>query len=243
MPWIWVCRLEQGQTGFIDLESNYDDNPAVNRGKEILEEYTKKIVAVRRDKTIPAQGDTEKGIRSKADLRNELESEATEKLHQLAQESGLKSGKWLFFLPLNYIDTMFATLARDLVTGDLSKTPAFLTKVSTSPVIAGPKSPHLISLYLPDIYDRVVATEVLRAACKSTGFRPNSAKTDFYSLIGLYRNHPSGIKSTIWSPYDLVPDTELKELTEPYWRSVNARTQKGSGWANSRKGWKAAHKD
>ncbi|KEP47377.1 hypothetical protein V565_157610 [Rhizoctonia solani 123E] len=43
------------------------------------------------------------------------------------------------------------------------------------------------------------------------------AKTDFYTLIGLYSQHASGIKSTIWNPTDLVPDAELKALTDAYW--------------------------
>lgn len=68
----------------------------------------------------------------------------------------------------------------------------------------------------------------MRTVCKSTGVRPNSAKADIYTVIGLDSKHPSGIKSTvsvvdflisthsyrsldqIWNPHDLIPDAELK---------------------------------
>ncbi|CAE6418138.1 unnamed protein product, partial [Rhizoctonia solani] len=117
-------------------------------------------------------------------------------------------------------------MARDLVTGALSKTPAFCLKVATTPADVLPNHRYLICLYLPDLYDKAIVTEVLRTVCQSTGIRPNSAKTDLYTILGLDSKHASGIKST--NPTDLVPDAELKALTDAYWSEATKKTTGGS---------------
>ena len=55
---------------------------------------------------------------------------------------------------------MFARLARDLVNGALSHTSAFSAKVATTPADVEPNHRYLISLYLPDLYDKAAVTEV-----------------------------------------------------------------------------------
>lgn len=54
----------------------------------------------------------------------------------------------------------FARLSRELVTGALSKTPAFCAKVATTPSDVGLNHRYLICLYLPDLYDKASVTEV-----------------------------------------------------------------------------------
>ncbi|KAF8608230.1 hypothetical protein BDV93DRAFT_486827 [Ceratobasidium sp. AG-I] len=234
-PWIWVRRVEHEPLDAAkESDEDYHGDPAVERAKNILDEYTEKIVAIQKDDSIPVRANKKKGLRSKKEVREEVMAEATEKLKETSQESKLTCGKWLFFAQPEHIDSLFARLARDLVDGALSHTPAFLAKVATTPADVGPNHRYLVCLYLPDLYDKAAATEVLRAVCKSIGVRPNSAKADIYTLIGLDSKHPSGIKSTIWNPHDLIPDAELKALTEAYWADASKKaTTKGAEPASS----------
>ncbi|CUA66992.1 hypothetical protein RSOLAG22IIIB_02903 [Rhizoctonia solani] len=219
-PWIWVRRLEREPLDSVNSADSKDggsDGSVVENAHKLLETYTQKIASIQKDDSIPVRANKKKGLRSKKEVREEVAAEATEKFKQLSQDNKITCGKLLFFVQAEQIDGAFSRMALDLVTGTLSKTPAFCLKVATTPADVLPNHRYLICLYLPDVYDKVIVTEVLRAVCQSTGVRPNSAKTDLYTLIGLDSKHPSGIKSTIWNPTDLVPDAELKALTDAYW--------------------------
>ncbi|CAE6475728.1 unnamed protein product [Rhizoctonia solani] len=239
-PWIWVQRLEHEPLDSVNSADSKDsgpDNPVIESAHKLLESYTGKIASIQKDESIPVRANKKKGLRSKKEVREEVAAEATEKFKQLSQESKLTCGKLLLlFVYISFptcsrrsvgfssykpsklmVYRTFSRMARDLVAGALSNTPAFCLKVATTPADVLPNHRYLICLYLPDLYDKAVVTEVLRTVCQSTGVRPNSAKTDLYTIIGLDSKHPSGIKSTIWNPTDLVPDAELKALTDAYW--------------------------
>lgn len=227
-PWIWVRRLEHEPLDSVNTESadskdKETDGSVIKNAHKLLESYTEKIASIQKDESIPVRANKKKGMRSKKEVREEVATEATEKFKQLSQESKLTCGKLLFFIQADQINGAFSRMARDLVTGALSKTPAFCLKVATTPADVLPNHRYLICLYLPDLYDKAAVTEVLRTACQSTGVRPNSAKTDLYTLIGLDSKHLSGIKSTIWNPTDLVPDNELKALTDAYWSEASKK--------------------
>ncbi|KAF8740477.1 hypothetical protein RHS02_04581, partial [Rhizoctonia solani] len=249
-PWIWVRRLEHEPLDSVnrsDIDGTRSDTSIIERGQKLLEDYTGRIENIQKDESIPVRANKKKGLRSKKEIREETATEATEKFKHLCQESGLTSGKLLavfvclffvciltllfrlFFVQAEHIDGAFSRMARDLITGALSKTPAFCLKVATTPGDVLPNHRYLICLYLPDLYDRAAAAEVLRTVCQSTGIRPNSAKTDLYTMIGLDSKHPSGIKSTIWNPTDLIPDIELKVtvLIETYWNEANKKAATG----------------
>ncbi|KAJ1306015.1 hypothetical protein OPQ81_010729 [Rhizoctonia solani] len=222
-PWVWVRRLEHEPLDSVnptDPKDSGSDGSVIENAHKILEEYTGKIAAIQKDESIPVRANKKKGLRSKKEVREEVAAEATETFKRLSRESKLTCGKWLFFVQAEQVDGVFSRMAHDLVTGALSKTPAFCLKVATTPTDVLPNHRYLICLYLPDLYEKAAVTEVLRTVCQSTGVRPNSAKTDLYTIIGLDSKHPSGIKSTIWNPTDLVPDVELKSLTDAYWSEV-----------------------
>ncbi|CAE6472074.1 unnamed protein product [Rhizoctonia solani] len=222
-PWIWVRRLEHEPLDSVksaDSKDNGSNNSAIENAHKLLEEYTEKISGIQKDASIPVRANKKKGLKSKKEVREEVAAEATEKFKQLSQTSKLT----LFFVQAEHIDGAFSRMARDLVTGTLSKTPAFCLKVATTPADVLPNHRYLICLYLPDLYDKAIVTEVLRTVCQSTGIRPNSAKTDLYTILGLDSKHASGIKSTIWNPTDLVPEVELKALTDAYWSEAAKKT-------------------
>ncbi|CAE6473109.1 unnamed protein product [Rhizoctonia solani] len=236
-PWIWVRRLEHeplDSANSTDSKDNGSKGSVIESAHKILEDYTEKIASIQKDESIPVRANKKKGLRSKKEVREEVTTEATEKFKQLSQENKLTCGKLLFFVQTEHVDGAFSRMAHDLVTGALSNTPAFCLKVATTPVDVSPNHRYLICLYLPDLYDKAAVTEVLRTVCQSTGIRPNSAKTDLYTIIGLDSKHPSGIKSTIWNPTDLVPDAELKALTDAYWDEVSKKVDTGKSESTSK---------
>ncbi|KAG9124633.1 hypothetical protein FRC07_010859 [Ceratobasidium sp. 392] len=226
LQWIWVRRVEHEPLDETDPKEQSQEGSKFEQAKQLLEEYTKKIVAVQKDDSIPVRSNKKKGLRSKKEVREEIMAEAAGEFKRISQESKLTCGKWLFFATPDHIDALFARLTHDLVNGALSKTPAFCVKVATTPSTIEPNHRYLICLYLPDLYDKDAATEVLRTVCQSVGVRANSAKADLYTLIGLDSKHPSGMKSTIWNPADLIPETELKALLDAYWEEAKKKAAK-----------------
>ncbi|CEL52605.1 hypothetical protein RSOLAG1IB_05810 [Rhizoctonia solani AG-1 IB] len=238
-PWIWVRRLEHEPLDSVsppdvDSEDKHSNATVIERAQKLLEDYTEKIASIQKDESIPIRANKKKGLRSKKEVREEIAAEATKKLKEISQESKLTCGKLLFFSQAEHIDGAFSRMARELTNGALSKTSAFCLKVATTPMDVLPNHRYLICLYLPDIYDKVAVAEVLRTVCQSTGIRPNSAKTDLYTVIGLDSKHPSGIKSTVWNPTDLIPDAELKALTEAYWNEANKKVVSTDAEATSK---------
>ncbi|KZP00491.1 hypothetical protein CALVIDRAFT_277603 [Calocera viscosa TUFC12733] len=206
-PWIWVERV-----------------PAVNQqwyrsivgaGILILKAATNKVVEIQRDRNIPWHSNGDVNVRGKRDLQTEVRTQALADLEQLCREKGTTCGKWLFFVHRQSIDRVWATIAKSLVEGELAETVACEAKVST--VRQDDTGPHhLICLYLPNIYDKEAATEVLEVLIRKLGVTPVNAKPDIYTHIGLYTKHPSGIRPTIWQAKDLLSEDALKELHEEY---------------------------
>ncbi|KAG9095645.1 hypothetical protein FS749_010033 [Ceratobasidium sp. UAMH 11750] len=225
-PWIWVRRVEHEPLDETDPDGETDEDSKLEQAKKLLDQYTEKIVAVQKDDSIPIRSNKKKGLRSKKEVREEIMVEAAKEFKRISEENKLTCGKWLFFATPDHIDALFARLAHDLMTGALSKTSAYCAKVATTPSTVEPNHRYLICLYLPNLYDKDAVTEVLRTVCRSTGVRPNSAKTDLYTMIGLDSKHPSGMKSTIWNPTDLVPEAELKALLDAYWEDAKKNAAK-----------------
>ncbi|ELU41987.1 hypothetical protein AG1IA_03985 [Rhizoctonia solani AG-1 IA] len=246
-PWIWVRRLEHEPLDSVnstDIDSTRSDTSIIERGQKLCRCFSSNAlsntevaqwrITQERSRTfkyyhesIPVRANKKKGLRSKKEIREEVCDCNRSNGEVQATVPGERTDIWETVGAYS----AFSRIARDLITGALSKTPAFCLKVATTPGDVLPNHRYLICLYLPDLYDRAAATElfiqVLRTVCQSTGIRPNSAKTDLYTMIGLDSKHPSGIKSTIWNPTDLIPDIELKVLIETYWNEANEKAATG----------------
>ncbi|QRW25317.1 hypothetical protein RhiXN_07266 [Rhizoctonia solani] len=120
-PWIWVRRLEHEPLDSVnstDIDSTRSDTSIIERGQKLLE------ITQERSRTFKYYRRFNREERTKKQEGNseETATEATEKFKQLCQESGLTSGKLLFFVQAEHIDGAFSRIARDLITGALSKT-------------------------------------------------------------------------------------------------------------------------
>ncbi|KZT51985.1 hypothetical protein CALCODRAFT_459752 [Calocera cornea HHB12733] len=213
-PWIWV-RRDGGGPAKVDLDEG------VQEGATILEEATDKVAAINNDDNIPTRSNKKTGARSKKELREEVQAKVTADLKKLSQEKGMTTGKWLFFAQPESIDGMWTRIAKSLVEGDLARTPAWLAKVSTSKA-TDERAQHLICLYLPDLYDKAAATEVLKVLVGKVGLTPGSAKTDLYTHLGLDSKHPSGIRSTVWQIKELLSEDEIKKLKDDHTAAQSA---------------------
>lgn len=212
-PWLWVQKA--------DNVEKVDRTAAIEEANEILKETTEKVENIKNDDSIPTRANKKKGIKSKKELREEAQQEATEKLKDVSERHGFVSGKWLIFAPADKVDLIWSTVATSLIEGPLSKTSATLTKVATSPKNEQPNHQHLLCLYLPNVYDKDSVTEVMKILLRNHGLNLSGVKSNLYTEMGLDSKHPSGIQSTVWRNNSLMKDTEIKELKDAFYAELS----------------------
>ncbi|KAI0079298.1 hypothetical protein K474DRAFT_1592248 [Panus rudis PR-1116 ss-1] len=214
-PWIWVKKSDPER-------EDEDVQSAVAEAKQLLKETTEKVENIKNDDSIPTRANKKKGIKSKKELREEAQHEATEKLKEISISNGYVSGKWLIFAPADRVDAVWSSVALSLVEGPLASTKAYLAKVATSPKNDTPNYQHVICIYLPDVYDKDSVLEVMKVLLRNHGLNLSAVKSNLYTDIGLDSKHPSGIQSTVWRNNALMKDTEMKELKDAYFAEINA---------------------
>ncbi|PCH35631.1 hypothetical protein WOLCODRAFT_80886 [Wolfiporia cocos MD-104 SS10] len=208
-PWLWVRKSDP---------SKEDGNvaSAEEEASQLLKEVTAKVTEIQDDDSIPIRSNKKKGTKSKKELREAVQNEATEKLKEIAIRHGDVSGKWLIFAPPNKVDHVWATIANSLISGPLSSTSAHLAKVATCPQNETPNYSHVLCLYIPDVYNQQDVTEVIALSSHSCvllrrhGMNLMGVKSNLYTRIGLDSKHPSGIQSTVWKNTALMPDADIK---------------------------------
>ncbi|PPR02133.1 LOW QUALITY PROTEIN: hypothetical protein CVT26_008824 [Gymnopilus dilepis] len=194
-PWIWVrgSEPEKKDTG---------EEEAIKEATKLLQEVTEKVENIKNDDSIPVRSNKKTGAKSKKELREQVQNEATEKLKEISIRHGYVSGKWLIFAPAEKVDQIWSSIASaltslgghddlsprplaSLVSGPLHETPAYLAKVSTSTEEEKSNAQHLICVYLPDVYDKAAVTEVMRVLLRRHGATLSGVKSDLYTLIGM----------------------------------------------------------
>jgi len=190
---------------------------------------------IKNDDSIPVRANKKKGLKSKKELREEVQAEASEKLKDISVRYGWISGKWLIFTPPDKVDLIWSSLTTSLVEGPLAPTCAYLAKVSTCPREETPNYQHVMCLYMPDVYNRDQVTEVMKVLLRHHGMNLMGVKSNLYTDIGLDSKHPSGIQSTVWKNSALMKDTEIKALKDEYYAEVNAARATNAGKAATEK--------
>ncbi|KAL1668965.1 hypothetical protein GGF50DRAFT_45177 [Schizophyllum commune] len=212
-PWIWV-------TGNKDHAIPEGQTDAIEEASEILKETTEKVESIKNDASIPVRSNKKTGARSKKEVREEVQAEATKKLKEVSQKHSYVTGKWLIFAPADKVDLIWSGIARSLVTGPLASTAAFTAKVSTSPEHDQPNYQHVMCIYVPDVYDKDAMAEIMRILLRNHGVSLSGVKSDLYTYIGIDSKHPSGIPSTIWKNSAVIPDAEAKELKDAFYKEL-----------------------
>ncbi|KAI0629039.1 hypothetical protein C8Q77DRAFT_331554 [Trametes polyzona] len=214
-PWLWVHKSEPEAVG--DGEGE-----AVKEASAYLSEVTEKVKKIHDDPSIPIRSNKKKGLKSKKELREEVQHEATEKLGDIAKKHKYVAGKWLVFAPPDRVDAIWSSISNSLVSGPLSHSKAYRAKVATSPQNETPNYSHLVCIYVPDVYDEPAVTEVMKVLLRHHGLNLMGVKSNLYTAIGIDSKHPSGIPSTVWKNTALMKDTEIKALKDEYFAELEA---------------------
>ncbi|KAF8911463.1 translation initiation factor eIF 4e-like domain-containing protein [Gymnopilus junonius] len=214
-PWIWVKGSEPAR------EDTGKNEEAIKEASKLLEEVTEKVESIKNDDSIPIRSNKKTGAKSKKELREQVQNEATEKLKEISVKHGYVGGKWLIFASPEKVDQIWTSLATSLVSGPLHKTSAYLAKVSTS-TDENPNAQHLICVYIPDVYDKANVTEVMKVLLRNHGATLSGVKSDLYTVIGLDSKHSSGIPSTVWKNAAILPDKESKELKDAFFAELTS---------------------
>ncbi|TFK51087.1 hypothetical protein OE88DRAFT_1630297 [Heliocybe sulcata] len=219
-PWIWV-------KGSDPLKEDGDCDAATEEASALCMFLLTHAQSVRNDPAIPTRSNKKTGARSKKELREEAQAEATEKLKAISIKHGFVSGKWLLFAPPQKVDQIWTILARSLAYGALAGTQAHLAKVATSPQTETPHYQHVMCLYIPDVYDEEAVRDVMYVLLRKHGMNLSGVKSNLYTAIGLDSKHPSGISSTVWKNTSLMKDSDIKELKDTYYAEIPSRKSSG----------------
>ncbi|KAF8070754.1 hypothetical protein FPV67DRAFT_1041980 [Lyophyllum atratum] len=212
-PWIWVRGSEPEQ-------KDTDIPGAVEEASKLLKEVTDRVEEIKNDPSIPTRSSKKTGAKSKKEVREEAQAEATKELKEIAIKHGCVSGKWLIFASADKVDVIWSSLATSLVSGPLAQTSAYLAKVATSPEQDTPSYQHLICVYIPDVYNKDEVTKVMKILLRHHGVSLSGVKSNLYTAVGIDSKHPSGIPSTIWKNSALLSEKESKELKDAFFADL-----------------------
>ncbi|OJT01946.1 hypothetical protein TRAPUB_7590 [Trametes pubescens] len=154
-PWLWVHKSD-------NTPETKGDEEAVKEASALLSQITERVQEIQDDASIPIRSNKKKGLKSKKEMREEVQQGASEKLKDIATKHGYVVGKWLIFAQPDRVDALWNSVATSLVSGPLSSTSAYRAKVATSPQNDTPNYSHLVCVYVPDVYDQPSVTEALK---------------------------------------------------------------------------------
>ncbi|TFK20777.1 hypothetical protein FA15DRAFT_646552 [Coprinopsis marcescibilis] len=212
-PWIWVTASQPEKN-----DSGAEE--ALVEASAVLKELTEKVESIKNDDSIPVRSSKKTGAKSKKEVREAAQAEATKRLEEISVEHGYVSGKWLIFAPAEKVDVIWSAVAKSLVSGPLSSTCAYSAKVATSPGEQTPNYQHVICVYIPDVYDKPKVLEVMKVLLRNHGLNLSGVKSNLYTRLDIDSKHPSGIQSTVWKNSALLPETEIKALKEAYFAEL-----------------------
>lgn len=141
------------------------------------------------DDSIPVRANKKKGLKSKKEVREEVQEKATEALKEIAIKHGFTSGKWyapaaitllepeaiarLVFAEGGHVDSTFRKLAESLVSGPLAETSVTAVRCTTTPLstVDGQENRYSITVHFPNAYDADEARSVRPGRLPSTNLR------------------------------------------------------------------------
>ncbi|WOO78584.1 uncharacterized protein LOC62_02G002130 [Vanrija pseudolonga] len=111
------------------------------------------------------------------------------------------------------VDGVWARVARSVASGPLKDAGVNTVKVAT---VNPDGYSQLICLYVDNVYDKGLMTEVMKTLLTEHGIEPSSSKSDLYTVLGIDSKHPSKLRSTVWQPKELMDVDEIKALKAEY---------------------------
>ena len=126
---------------------------------------------LKNDDSIPVRANKKKGLKSKKEVREEVQEKAIGALKEIAIKHGFISGKWcvstagtvvepdaiarLVFAESGHVDNTFRKLAESLISGPLAETSVTAVRCTTTPLstVEGQENRYSITVHFPNVYD------------------------------------------------------------------------------------------
>jgi len=207
----------------------------VTEAKGVLKEAGDKVEGIKNDDSIPVRTNKKKGLKSKKEVREEVQERATEALKEIAIKHGFISGKWLVFAEGGHVDITFRKLAESLISGPLAETNVTAVRCTTTPLstMEGQENRYSITVHFPNVYNADEARSLMKHLLRRHGLKLTGVKPDMYSAIQLDSKHKSGIPSTIWKgkgdggSASLLTDEQIKVERDTYFGEINDAQAEG----------------
>lgn len=184
--WKPKCQVQEGDIATL-----------LKRGNELLQTYDEAASTLRAAHDKSGAKTTAALTRKLNPLRRTLE----QNIFALAKETGVTSGKWMFFPSVDYVDSVWKTVVTALDKGELGNT----AKVATDD---GSGQARLICVYTEDFSDmedvkRVLMTLVEKGLVDEEA-RPIYYKCDAYTHLDIKSNNAYGLKASLFSSRDIL---------------------------------------
>lgn len=169
----------------------------LRKGNELLQAYEEEASGLRTAHDKSGAKTTAALTRKLNPLRRTLE----QTIFALAKETGVTSGKWMFFPTVDYVDSFWRTVVTALDKGELGNT----AKVATDD---GSQQARLICVYTEDFSDkedvkRVLMTLVEKGLVDEES-RPIYYKCDAYTHLDIKSKNTYGLKASLFSSRDVL---------------------------------------
>lgn len=167
------------------------------KGNDLLRAYENEASSLRAAHDKSGAKTTAALTRKLNPLRRTLERN----IFALAKETGVTSGKWMFFPTVDYVDSFWKTVVTAVDKGDLGD----VAKVATDD-----RSGHarLICVYTEDFSDKEDVKRVLMTLVEKglvdEELRPIYYKCDAYTHLDIKSNNAYGLKASLFSSRDVL---------------------------------------
>lgn len=169
----------------------------VRKGNALLQAYEDEASTLRAAHDKSGAKTTAALTRKLNPLRRTLE----QNIFALAKETGVTSGKWMFFPSVDYVDSVWKTVVMVLDKGELGDT----AKVATDD---GSGQGRLICVYTNDFSDKADVKRVLETLVEKglvdKESRPIYYKCDAYTYLDIKSNNAYGLKASLFSSRDVL---------------------------------------
>jgi hypothetical protein len=169
----------------------------LKRGNELLQTYDEEASTLRAAHDKSGAKTTAALTRKLNPLRRTLE----QNIFALAKETGVTSGKWMFFPSVDYVDSVWKTVVTALDKGELGNT----AKVATDD---GSGQARLICVFTEDFSDmedvKRVLTTLVEKGLVDEEARPIYYKCDAYTHLDIKSNNAYGLKASLFSSRDIL---------------------------------------
>ncbi|KAK6509146.1 hypothetical protein TWF481_003909 [Arthrobotrys musiformis] len=214
--WIFVKRDNTNPGYPLSKADNY---ACAERAKELLDVTTKRIESYEDDSAnrsfhVDGGKDTVSETRrsqKRGYLLEKVFKSAAQELKDIAVKYNYKCGGWFFPMSTVRSDKVFSDLSRSLIGGELQRTFAHTVKITTFDVPNLPPDYHIVSVMVPDAWDKEANKKVLDVLVNIYGLTPSGCKPELFIQIGYGHLHKTGGNTCTFTPQDFYSSHELSK--------------------------------